>query len=66
MLYFCCATKVELVSHNDKYWYSHRKCLNRDHEKYILGQFIQLEEDGYKCVENFTGTRYSRNSWNKP
>ena len=45
---FCCATKDKLVSHNEKYWYSHRQCLNRDHERYILGEFIQLKEDGFK------------------
>ena len=45
---FCCETKVELVTHNDIYWYSHRQCLNRDHERYILGEFVQLEQDGFK------------------
>ena len=49
--YFTCdlssKTKVELTAHNDKYWYSHRMCLNRNHKKYILEEFEQLKEDGF-------------------
>ena len=52
---FCCETKVELVTHNDIYWYSHRQCLNRDHERYILGEFVQLEQDGFKVHRKLTG-----------
>ena len=42
-----CETHSELVTHNDIYWYSHRQCLNCNHEKYILGEYSQLKEDGF-------------------
>ena len=30
---FSCETHSELVTHNDIYYYSHRQCLNKNHEK---------------------------------
>ena len=44
---FSCETHSELVTHSDIYWYSHRQCLDRNHEKYILGEYSQLKEDGF-------------------
>ena len=45
---FICNTKDERTNHNEKYWYSHRMALNRNHKKYILEEFEQLEQDGFK------------------
>ena len=44
---FVCTTKVELTAHNDKYYYSHRMALNKNHKKYILEEFEQLKKDGF-------------------
>ena len=45
---FICDTKEERTIHNDKYWYSHRMALNRNHKKYILEEFEQLKQDGFE------------------
>ena len=44
---FTCESHSELVEHNEKYYYSHRQKLNKDHEKDILDEFQQLDEDGF-------------------
>ena len=44
---FTCENKMELNEHNEKYYYSHRQVLNKNHEKYILEEIQQLDEDGY-------------------
>ena len=44
---YTCESHSELVEHSDKYYYSHRRALNKDHEKYILDEFQQLDEDGF-------------------
>ena len=44
---YTCEIYSELVEHSDKYYYSHRRALNKDHEKYILDEFQQLDEDGF-------------------
>ena len=44
---YTCESYSELVEHSDKYYYSHRRTLNKDHEKYILDEFQQLDEDGF-------------------
>ena len=44
---FTCENKMELNEHNEKYYYSHRQVLNKNHEKFILDEIQQLDEDGY-------------------
>ena len=44
---FTCESHSDLVAHNDKYYYSHRQTLNKDHEKDILDEFQQLDQDGF-------------------
>ena len=44
---FTCMSHSELVEHNDRYYYSHRITLNKEHEKQILDEFQQLDEDGF-------------------
>ena len=39
--------KVIVSWHNDKYYYSHRITLNKEHEKDILDEFVQLDHDGF-------------------
>ena len=43
---FSCETHSELVTHN-AIWYSHRHCLNKNHEQYIVGEFSQLKQDRF-------------------
>ena len=50
---FICDTKEERTKHNDKYYYSHRMALNRNHKKYILEEFEQLKQDGYTVNESY-------------
>ena len=49
---FICDTKQERTIHNDKYYYSHRMALNRNHRKYILEEFEQLKQDGFIVNES--------------
>ena len=44
---FTCESHSELVEHNDRYYYSHRITLNKEHEKDILDEFVQLDHDGF-------------------
>ena len=44
---FTCESHSDLVQHNEKYYYSHRQTLNKDHEKDILNEFQQLDQDGF-------------------
>ena len=44
---FSCESHSELVEHNDRYYYSHRRILNKENEKLILDEFQQLDEDGF-------------------
>ena len=44
---FTCESHGDLVDHNEKYYYSHRQNLNKDHEKDILDEFQQLDQDGF-------------------
>ena len=46
------ATKRDVIEHNDKYWYSHRMCLNSNHKRYILEEFEQLKKDGFTVKED--------------
>jgi hypothetical protein len=43
---FICERNADLTTPNDKYWYSHRMCLNQKHKKYILEECKQLKDDG--------------------
>ena len=38
--------------YNERYWYSHRMALNRNHKKYILEEFEELKKDGFKVNES--------------
>ena len=49
---FVCRTKLKLTEHNDKYYYSHRMALNSNHKKYILEEFEQLKDDGFKVHDS--------------
>ena len=49
---FICDTKEERTIHNDKYYYSHRMALNRNHKKYIIEEFEELKRDGYTVNES--------------
>ena len=44
---FTCESHSELVNHNDRYYHSHRRTLNKENEKLILDEFQQLDEDGF-------------------
>ena len=44
---FTCENHSDLVEHSDKYYYLHRVTLKKEHEKYILDEFQQLDEDGF-------------------
>ena len=44
---FTCESHSELVNHNDRYYHSHRRTLNKENEKLILDKFQQLDEDGF-------------------
>ena len=44
---FKCETRSDLLEHNEMYYYSHRITLNKEHEKEILDEFQQLDEDGF-------------------
>ena len=55
---YTCETKGELVIHNDKYWYSHRMCLNKNHKKDILEEFEQLKSDGFKVHQVVLDTHW--------
>ena len=49
---FICNTKEERTTHNEKYWYSHRMALNRNHKKYILEEFEELKKDSFTVNVN--------------
>ena len=34
---------IQLVDHNDRYYYLHRVTLSKDYEKHILDEFQQLD-----------------------
>ena len=44
---FATKTKHELTEHNDKYWYSHRMCIEERFKKDILEEFDELKKDGF-------------------
>ena len=44
---YTCESHSELVEHNDMYYHSHRRKLNKENEKLILDEFQQLDEDGF-------------------
>ena len=49
---FTCATKSDLTTHNDKYYYSHRMSMNDYHKKHILEEFEELKNDGFTVKED--------------
>ena len=49
---FTTKTKADLTTHNDKYWYSHRMCIEKRFKKYILEELDQLEKDGFTVNES--------------
>ena len=44
---FTCESYTDLVEHNDTYYHSHRRRLNKENEKLILDEFQQLDADGF-------------------
>ena len=44
---FTCESHSDLVEHNDRYYHSHRRKLNKENEKLILDEFQQLDADGF-------------------
>ena len=44
---FTCESHSELVNHNDRYYHSHRRTLNKENEKLILDEFQQLDDAGF-------------------
>ena len=44
---FTCENYSDLVEHNDRYYHSHRRRLNKENEKLILDEFQQLDADGF-------------------
>ena len=49
---FTCMSHNELVEHNDRYYYSHRITLNKDHEKQIVDELQLLDENGFRKLES--------------
>ena len=49
---FACASKDDLTTHNDKYWYSHQMRPNTNHKKYMLEEFEELKKDGFIVKED--------------
>ena len=49
---FSCAYKAELSTHSDKYYYSHRMCLNSNHKRFILEEFEELKRDDFTVQED--------------
>ena len=49
---FTCATKSDLTTHNDKYYYSHRMSMNSYHKRYILEEFEKIKNDGLTVKED--------------
>ena len=44
---FTCESHSDLVENKEKHYYSYRQNLNKDHEKDMLNEFQQLNEDGF-------------------
>jgi chromosome segregation ATPase len=57
---FTTKTKEDLTTHNDKYWYSHRMCIEERFKKYILEEFDQLKTNGFTVNES---TKNLVSSW---
>ena len=57
---FMTKTKPELTEHNDKYWYSHRMCIEERFKRYILEEFEKLKQDGFTVHES---TLKTVNNW---
>ena len=49
---FSTKIKEDLTEHNDKYWYSHRICIEERFKKYILEEFEELKKDGFTVNES--------------
>ena len=49
---FTCASKDDLTTHNEKYWYSHRMFPNSDHKRHDLKEVEELKKDGFTVNED--------------
>ena len=50
---FSCETKMELTTHNDIYWNSHRMTFYPHKKLYYLEEIEKMKQDGFKVKEDF-------------